>query len=128
MSRRSVSICVSPGPRPADAAFDALEVTPPSAQPVAEILELGQLDLQTGFVGAGPAGEDVEDHLAAIDDDPARLFFEISALGRSETVVEDDQIGPARIEQQFQLVELPLAEASGRESFSSEPGSSSPRL
>ena len=80
----------------ADAPFDALEVAPPPPQPIAEILKLGQLDLQTGLVGPGPAGEDVEDHFAAVDDDPAGLFFEVSALGGGEIVVEDDQVGPAR--------------------------------
>ncbi len=98
----------------ADAALDALEVAPPPAQPIAEVLQLGQLDLQTGLVGAGPAGEDVENHLAAIDDDPAGLFFEVSALGGGETVVEDDQVGPARIEQQLELFELSLSQAGGR--------------
>ena len=85
----------------ADAPLDAFQVAPPAAQPVAEILQLGQFDLQAGLVGAGPAREDVENHLATVDDDPAGLFFEVSALGGGQTVVEDNQVGPARIEKQF---------------------------
>ncbi len=83
----------------ADTTLDAFQVAPPAAEPIAEVLQLCQLDLQTRLVGAGPAGEDIENHLAAIDDDPAGLFFDIPALCGGEAVVEDDQVGSARIEQ-----------------------------
>ncbi len=99
----------------ADTAFDAFQVAPPAAQPIAEILELCQLDLQTGLVGAGPVGEDIENHLAAIDDDPAGLFFDVPALRGGETVVEDDQVGSARIEQQFEFLELPFSQQCRRD-------------
>jgi hypothetical protein len=74
---------------------------------------LGQLDLQLGFVGAGVAGEDVEDQLAAVDDDPLRFLLQVPPLGRREVVVEDDEFGPREVEQLVEVFEFPLAEARG---------------
>ena len=42
-------------------AADAREVGPHPGQPREEVLELGQLDLELGFVAACSGGEDVED-------------------------------------------------------------------
>ena len=106
--RRSVSSCVSPGPRvpmpmPPPAAGDALEVAPHPGQPRIGVLHLRQLDLQLGFVGLGTGGEDVEDQLRAVEDfDPLAAFgadffvdefFQPADLPGRKVVIEDDDVG-----------------------------------
>ncbi len=81
-------------------------------------MELGQLDLQPGFVSPGAGGEDVENHFAAIDDDPAGLFFEVSLLRGGEVVVENDQVGPADVDHLLELLQLALSQTSGGDHLS----------
>ena len=68
MRRRSVSILVSPGPRPpmpppcGDPATGlAGEVATPAAEPLLHVAELGELDLCLALAGLRVLGEDVED-------------------------------------------------------------------
>ena len=58
-----------------------------------EYCKLGHLDRQAGFVRLCPAGEDVEDHLGAVEHLDAERLLEIADLGRREIVVEDDNVG-----------------------------------
>ena len=56
------------GPSRADAAAEPRERGTGPDQPRQQVLELRELDLQLPLAGAGPAREDVEDQLRAIDD------------------------------------------------------------
>ena len=56
--------------------------------------DLGQFDLQLGFVGAGAGGEDVEDQLGAVEDFASLMIFSRSRdLVGGQVVVEDDDVG-----------------------------------
>src|SRR6185503_1786309 len=55
------------GPPGADAAAQAREQHALAGQARQHVVELGQLDLEAALARAGPAGEDVEDQLRAVD-------------------------------------------------------------
>ena len=63
------------------------------SQPGQRVFQLGQLDLQLGFDGAGAGGEDVEDQLAAVEHLELGRFFQVADLGGGQVVVEDDDVG-----------------------------------
>ena len=63
-------------------AADAREVGPHPGQSREEVLELGQLDLELGFVAARPGGEDVEDDFGPVHDANPELALEVGALHR----------------------------------------------
>ena len=91
------------------AAAEPFEVLPhpPHARQV--VFELSELDLELALGAARMLGEDVEDQLGAIDDPCGQRIFEPALLGRAELVVDEQGLGPGRLELRLQLVELPLA-------------------
>ena len=96
-------------PQP-DPAADAREVDPHAPQPGQQVLELGQLDLQAGLVGAGPGGEDVQDQFGAVHHPNPAQRLQVLALRGGQLVVEDDQIGFVFPHQFGQYAGLALAE------------------
>lgn len=77
----------------ATGADDAFEVGPHGAEAGVGVFELGDFDLEFGFVGAGAGGEDVEDELGAVEDFAVGDFFDFGDLSWGEVVVEDDGSG-----------------------------------
>ena len=74
--------------RGASAAGLPLQVGPHAPQPRRGVLQLGDLDLQLGLPGLGPAGEDVQDQLAAVEHPRLDALLEVADLRRREVVVE----------------------------------------
>jgi hypothetical protein len=109
MSRRSVSSCVSPGPRSPDAAFLALEVGPAADEARGHVLELRELHLELAFGAARALREDVEDQGDAVDDPALQRELEIALLHAGQDVVEDDEVGAAGAAQGRDLLDLALA-------------------
>ena len=107
--RRSVSSCVSPGPRKPMPPFCRSRWVQPPARRVERCAELRELDLQLAFRAARAQREDVEDEARAVDDAAAELLLEVALLHAGERVVEDDEVGvrfaPARVD----LVDLAAA-------------------
>ena len=58
-------------------------------------------------------GEDVEDHLAAVEHLHADRLFQVPHLGRGQVVVEDDHVGVGRLDQLGELVDLAGADVGG---------------
>ena len=87
-SRRSVSICDSPGPR---------VPMPPTPRPAPRrsrcvhrpahaghvVLELRELDLQLALGRVRVAGEDVEDHRGAVEHRHVERLLEVALLARA---------------------------------------------
>ena len=118
-SRRSVSICDSPGPLGADAAVhparaEALEVRPQASHAREVVLELGELDLELALGRAGVVGEDVEDDRRAVDHRDAELLLEVALLSREQLVVDGDQVRVGVLGRLLQLRELPATEVAVR--------------
>ena len=88
----------------------ARQVRPHAFEAGQGVFQLGQFDLQAGLDGAGPAGEDVEDQLAAVEDLDLGRLFQIADLGRRQIVVEDDHVGIVGLDLLLQLFELALAD------------------
>ena len=97
----------------ADAALVARQVGPHPLEAGHRVLELGQLDLEMGLVGPGVGGEDVEDHLGAVDDLDLEGLLEVSRLGGPEVVVEDDDVGLVSRDQFLELFDLARADVGG---------------
>ncbi len=68
-------------PAHADAAFLPREVGPEPGQAGKEMFELSQLDLQLAFAGPGAPGENVENHIRAIEHLAVEDALEIAGLG-----------------------------------------------
>ena len=112
--RRSVSSCVSPGPRvptPPPRRSRCFHM-PAHARQV--VLELGELDLELALGADGVLGEDVEDQLRAVDDASLERVLEQPLLGRLELVVDDQHVRGRLAERLLQLLELPLADVRAR--------------
>ena len=94
--RRSVSICVSPGPRvpipPSIARPEPLEVRPQAAHPREVVLELRELDLELALGAVRVRGEDVEDDRRAVDHRDPERRLEVALLARRELVVAGDEV------------------------------------
>ena len=97
-------------PTHADPHLEARQMGPQLLEPRQRILQLRQLHRQAGLVGAGPRGEDVEDHLGAVKNLRLQLLLEVADLGRREVVVEDHDVGVVVGDEPGQLRHLPLAE------------------
>ena len=79
-------------------------------KPRHRVFELRQLDLEVSLVRPGVRGENVEDHLGAIDHLDLELSLEVAGLGRTEVVVEDDDVRLLGLDQRFQLLDLARAD------------------
>src|ERR1043165_9748343 len=93
MRRRSVSSCVSPGPR--------LPMPPPRwrsrwLQARRDVLELRELDFELAFVTARALREDVEDQSRAVEHATLYQLLEIAFLGRRQRVIEQHDFGVVR--------------------------------
>ena len=96
MRRRSISSCVSPGPRRVPmppACCDRRGALAP--QPGQAVAEQGQLDLGLALLAAGVLGEDVEDHRGAVDGGAPEQLLQVALLRRRELVVEHDRVAVA---------------------------------
>ena len=76
----------------ADAAGLAGKVGPEAGEAGQQVLELGKLDLEFAFAGAGALGKDIKDEGGAVQDLALEGFFEVAGLGGGKFVVEDDGI------------------------------------
>ena len=76
----------------ADAAALLAEVRPGPDEPGEGILHAGEIDLQASLAGVSAFGENVENHLLAVDHEDGGEFFPIPLLGGGEFVVENDDI------------------------------------
>ena len=97
----------------ADAGFDARQVRPHLLQPRQRVLELGELDRETRFVGLGVAGEDVEDQLGPVEHFDFEAFSKVASLAGMQVVIEDDDVGFVMGDEVFELLDFPLAEIRG---------------
>ena len=101
--RRSVSSLVSPGPRPpmpppcdADPAADLPgQVAAPAAQPLGQVLQLGQLDLRLALGRLGVLGEDVEDQRGPVDHLDLDPVLQVAQLAGRQLAVADHGVGAA---------------------------------
>ena len=69
------------------------EVATPAAQPLHQVLQLGQLDLRLALLGLRVLGEDVEDQRGAVDDLDLDPVLEVAQLAGRELAVADDGVG-----------------------------------
>ena len=109
-SRRSVSICDSPGPRVPMPPPEALEMRPQAAHAREVVLELGELDLQLALGGVRVPGEDVEDDRGAVDHRDAELLLQVALLARAELVVAGDEVRVHGGRERLDLLDLARAE------------------
>jgi len=89
--RRSVSSCVSPGPRVPMGAL-VLEMGPHAGQPRQQIFILRELHLQPALLCAGALGENIENESAPVHDAHAELFLDRPRLRGRELVVDHNEI------------------------------------
>ena len=76
----------------AGAAALAVEVAPHPREAGQGVLHAGEFDLQAGFLGVGALGENIENHLLAVDHAEVGEFFPLALLGGGEAVVDDDHV------------------------------------
>ena len=82
--RRSVSSCVSPGPRrPIEPPRWRSRWVQPRTRRVAMCLQLREFDLQLAFVAARALREDVEDQAGAVDHAALERLLEVAFLARA---------------------------------------------
>jgi hypothetical protein len=74
---------------------------------------LRQLHLQPTFSGARATGEDIEDHLSAVDNAHRADSFQIALLGGRQFVIYDDDFGAGCNCQIAQFGNFALAKESG---------------
>jgi hypothetical protein len=98
----------------ADAARLPLQVRPEPAQARQDVLVLGELDLELGLLGAGAAGEDVEDERRAVHDLAADLALEVALLRRRELLVEHDGVGALGLAHEPKVLDLAPADQERR--------------
>ena len=74
------------------------------------VLELGELHLDLPLPAVGALGEDVEDHLGAVDDLHLGEIGDRADLGGAQLVVEDEQVRPHLERPDDEVGELPPAD------------------
>ena len=94
----------------ADAAAELRHGLAASGEAREQVLELGELDLELAFAGAGVAGKDVEDELRAVDDAARETRFEVAKLRGREVVIEEDEVGFGGARGSGDLVDLAAAD------------------
>ncbi len=55
-------------------------------------MHAGEFDLQAGFLGLRALGENIENHLLAVDHAEVGEFFPLALLGRGQAVVDHDHV------------------------------------
>src|SRR5258708_38456948 len=78
------------------------------------MVQARRFDLQPALVGTRVLGEDLEDHLCAVEHTNLELQLEVALLSRAQVVVADDQVECALELQLAQLVQLAHADEMGR--------------
>ena len=77
------------------------------------VFELGQFHLQPRFDGLRTGGEDVENHLAAVEHLDAERLLEIAGLCRREIVIEDHHVGIVALDEFGEILEFAGADIRG---------------
>ena len=80
----------------------------------AQILELGEFDLQLPGLALGALGKDIQNQLAAVHNLEPQDFFEIALLGRGQVVVKNHHSGVRGDAQLLDLGQLAAADIRGR--------------
>ena len=91
--RRSVSSCVSPGPRRPIPPFCRSRWVQPRTSRVRHMTQLRQFDLQLAFVGTRALREDIEDQTGAVDARGTAEHVRGCVPARASDVIEHHQIG-----------------------------------
>src|SRR5690606_16921294 len=94
----------------ADPAAEAAHRLAAAGQPRELVLELRQLDLHLRLATGGVLGEDVEDHLGAVEDLQLRQALDLARLRRRELAVEHQQVRVLVERQRHRLLQLALAD------------------
>ena len=94
----------------ADTAGEARQGVVTGGQLGQHVLELGHFDLQLALAGAGPAGEDIEDQLGAVDHPQVGVIGDRADLRRAQFLVEEEQVGAQPQAQEHDLHQLAAAE------------------
>ena len=81
-----------------------------SLEPRQPVAQQREFDLRLAFERARVLGEDVEDHVGAIDGRAPEDLLEVALLRRRQFVVEHDRVGVDGLGQLVQLVGLALAD------------------
>ena len=95
------------------AAFLARKVGPHLLQPRQGVLELRQFHLEPRLGGLRAGGEDVKDEFAAVEDLDTDGLLEVARLGGGEIVIEDDDVGVARLDEIGEFLHLAGADVGG---------------
>lgn len=82
-----------------DPAFDSFQMSPHPFQTRSRILKLSQFHLQFRFVGSRVRRKNIQDQLAAVNDDSLRRLFQVASLSRSQVVIKNHQLGIGGIDQ-----------------------------
>jgi len=93
----------------------ARKVGPHSGQPGKAVLELGQLNLQTTFVGLGPLGEYVQNNGGTIEHLYVKQLLEVTELCRRQFVIDDDQVVFERLLEGNDFFDLAFADVGSRD-------------
>ena len=92
---------------------NARQVRPHPSESRQHVAQLGELNLQLGFVRSGPRRKDVEDDLGAVHHPSVDPLLDPLPLRRREFLVEDHQ-GGFRLEHELgQFLDLALADQRG---------------
>ena len=91
----------------------ARQVAAPAAEPLLEVLQLGQLDLGLALCALGVLREDVEDQGGAVDDLDLDPVLQVAQLRRFEFAVADDGVRPGHLDDLCDLLDLAAADVGG---------------
>ncbi|MNE05669.1 hypothetical protein D3C80_982390 [compost metagenome] len=94
----------------ADTALLPLQVGPATHQTRAQVIQLGQLDLQLALVGARALGEDVENQTGTVQHATLEHPLEVALLTGRKGVIEDDQVGRVALDLIADLLDLAAAD------------------
>src|SRR5690606_2112226 len=94
----------------ADATTQAAHRLTAAGQARQLVLELRQLHLHLRFAPASVLGEDVEDHLRAVEHLELRQRLDLPRLRRGELPVEDDEVSVLVERERHRLLQLALAD------------------
>ena len=94
-------------PTQADPSLLALQMRPSSHQPVwTDARAVRELHLELAFEGTCTLREDVEDEGAPVEDPALDMPLEVALLRGAQRPIEEDDLGPARLDRSADLVGL----------------------